>query len=153
MELERTTDYDAVRKILTTRDIYEHMGDDSLPPAEAFSLNVHPDIWYVIVRRGARTIGLFSVLPRCTRCWELHVCMLPDARTHEKWEAARRLPIWLAANTGCKRLVGEVPRTNPPAIYYCTHGIGMKYVGTHPKAFEKYGVLTDLIVLGMPIGR
>ena len=153
MELRRTKDYATVRQILTNRDIYELMGDDYLPRPEAFVVNTHSEIWYVLVRHADRTVGLFSLFPRNACCWDLHVAMLPEADTKQKWAAARDLAPWLSIHTECKRLVGEVPRTNTPAVYYCTHGVGMRYVGTHPKAFQKHGVLTDLIILGMEIGN
>ena len=66
-------------------------------------------------------------------------------------EAARGIVPWLAEHTQCKRLVAEAPRSNKPAMIFCTHGIGMKYVGTHEKAYMKYGKLQDLIVLGREI--
>jgi hypothetical protein len=151
MNFQRTTDYTLVREILTTPDVYEHMADDYTVPREAFAVNVHPEIRYVVVRDRGVIVGLFSFIPRNVHCWELHACMLPGATAREKWKAARELEPWLAERTECKRLVAEVPRTNAPAIYYGTHGIGMRYVGTHPKAFMRFGSLQDLIILGMEI--
>ena len=76
--------------------------------------------------------------------------MLPDAETREKWEAARELAPWLAQHTDCVRLVAEIPRSNKPAIHFAIRG-GMRYVGTHPKAFAKYGKLQDLIIFGREV--
>ena len=152
MEFCRTTDLALVRKILTTPDVYEYMGDDYTPPREEFEPNPHPDIWYVIAACWSAVAGLFTLIPENRHCWKLHVCMLPNASTTEKWTAARGLVPWLEERTDCRRLVAEVPRTNAAAIIYGTHGIGMRYVGTHPKAFMKYGSLQDLIILGREIG-
>jgi hypothetical protein len=140
-----------VRGIFTAPDVYEHLVDDYAPHASDFVVNFHPDIWYVIACHAGGLVGLFSLLPRNRACFELHACMLPDASAQEKWEAARGLAPWIGERTDCRRLVAEVPRSNRPAIYYGTHGIGLKYVGTHERAFMKYGKLQDLIVLGMPI--
>lgn len=151
MNFQRTKDYAMVRQILTAPDVYEHLGDDYTPHASEFSVNAHPDIWYVIACHSGGLVGLFTLIPRNRVCFELHACMLPDACAHEKWEAARGLAPWIGERTDCRRLVAEVPRSNKPAIAFGVHGIGMRYVGTHPKAFMKYGKLQDLIILGMPI--
>lgn len=126
------------------------MGDDFLPPIEKFQVNRHPDIWYLAIHDPL--IGLFSLFPQNRVCWELHVAMLPSASTRKKWEAARQLPAWLAENTECKRLTAAVPACNWPAIIYGTHGIGMRYMGRHDKAFMKHGKLQDLVLLGLSIG-
>jgi hypothetical protein len=152
VNFSRTKDYALVYGILTMKDVYEHMGDDYIGRPEDFTVNRHPDIVYVTACGARGLVGLFSLFPRNRVCWELHACMLPDASTQDKWQAARDLPGWLREHTGCRRLVAEVPRTNAPAIYYGTHGIGMKYVGTHRAAFQKHGKLQDLIILGMEVG-
>jgi hypothetical protein len=152
LEFCRTYDLELVRKILTSPDIYEHMGDDFIGPREEFEPNPHEAIWYVVAARWSAIAGLFTLIPENRVCWKLHACMLPDATTTDKWEAARGLAPWLEERTQCRRLVAEVPRSNKPAIVYGVHGIGMRYVGTHPKAFQKYGRLQDLIILGREIG-
>lgn len=151
VNFQRTKDYAMVRQIFTAPDVYEHLVDDYAPHSSDFAVNAHPDIWYVIACHSGGLVGLFSLIPKNRACFELHACMLPDACAHEKWEAARGLAPWIGERTDCRRLIAEVPRSNRPAIVYGVHGIGMKYVGTHPKAFMKYGKLQDLIILGMPI--
>jgi hypothetical protein len=153
VEFQLTTDYNLVREILTTPDAYEHMGDDYAPPREAYVLNCHPEIRFLLASHAGSIVGLICLIPKNLHCWELHLCMLPSASAREKWETARGLAPWLAERTECKRLVAEAPRSNAPAIYYCTHGIGMKYVGTHREAFMKHGKLHDLVILGMGIGN
>jgi hypothetical protein len=128
------------------------MGDDFLPPAEEFQVNQDVRIWYLEIHDPCGLIGLFSLFPQNRVCWELHVAMLPCARTRMKWAAARELPGWLAQNTECRRLTAAAPASNWPAVTYGTHGIGMRYVGRHDAAFMKDGKLQDLILLGMPIG-
>ena len=152
MEFCRTNDLELVRKILTSPDVYEYMGDDYTPPREEFEPNRRIRIWYLIAGSWSSVTGLFTLIPNNRECWTLHAAMLPNASTTEKWTAARALPAWLEERTDCRRLVAEVPRTNAAAIIYGTHGIGMRYVGTHKKAFMKYGQLQDLIILGREIG-
>jgi hypothetical protein len=153
VELSRITNFALVRDVLTDPVIYPLIGDDYSPPVEEFRVNSHPDIWYVAaLDRHGRAIGMFSLFPQNRVCWEVHVVMLPWASTKEKWKAARALPAWLASHSPCRRLTAAVPADNWPALIYGTHGIGMKYVGRHERAFMKGGQLQDLILLGLSIG-
>jgi hypothetical protein len=150
VEYCRTKDYSLVYGILTMDDVFEHMGDDYIGKPEDFLVNRHPDIWYITACGSHGLVGLFSCFPSNRVCWQVHACMLPDAETREKWEAARELAPWLAQHTDCVRLVAEIPRSNKPAIHFAIRG-GMRYVGTHPKAFAKYGKLQDLIIFGREV--
>jgi len=147
----RTRDLDVVKQVLTARGLYEHMGDDYLPAPEHFVPNDHPEILYVTAMEGRHFTGLFTLIPRNRHCFEIHACMMPEALTEEKWEAARGITRWIGERTECRRLVAEVPSSNRPAIYFGTHGLGMKYVGTHPQCFLRYGKMQDLIILGRGI--
>jgi hypothetical protein len=153
MDLCRITDFDTVRSMLTSPEVYPSIGDDYTPPVEEFKVNEHPHIWYVGVHNASWLwLGMFTLLPQNRVCWEVHAVMMPWAKTAEKWAAARILPDWLAAYTPCKRLTATVPSSNWPALVYGTHGIGMRYVGRQPAAFMKGGKLQDLIILGRSIG-
>jgi len=151
VDFYRTKDLKHVRTILVCPRIYSQMGDDYAPEPEDFTPNQHPDIWYLVAGRSA-LIGLFCLVPQNRVCWEVHVALLPFSKTKERWEAARGLAPWLAQNTPCKRLVASVPSNNWPAIVYGTHGMGMRYVGRHERAFMKEGQLQDLVILGRSIG-
>lgn len=150
MDFQRTKDFELVQRILTLPEIYPLIGDDYTPPVERFKLNEHPGIWYVIVRNADfRKVGMFTLFPLNHICWECHVVMLPEARTRDKWCAARQLVPWLKQHTECERLTAAVPSCNRKAIVYGMQGIGMRYVGRHPKAFRKWGELQDLVLLGI----
>lgn len=150
MQFARTLDLDLVQKLLTHPKIYSLMGDDSLPPREQFEVNRHPAIQYVTVSKSGSSeiIGIFMLCPENTVCWQLHIAMLPWAKTEEKWAAAREFIPWLKDNTGCRRLTAAAPSCNQRAVAYCTHGLGMHYVGRQEQAFLKFGILHDLILLG-----
>lgn len=152
MQFARTHDLDLAHRILTHPKVYSLMGDDSLPPRELFEVNRHPAIQYVTVEARERGIlGMFTLCPENSVCWQLHVAMLPHAKPAEKWSAARGLVEWLE-NTECRRLTAAVPQFNRPAVMYGIQGLGMQYVGRHRKAFAKFGELHDLVLLGRSIG-
>lgn len=148
MKFARTQDLDLVGRILTHPKLYSQMGDDSLPPREQFEVNRHPAIHYVTVEDRGSLLGLFMLCPENSVCWQFHVAMLPQAKTEEKWAAAREFIPWLKENTECRRLTAAAPSCNQRAVTYCTHGLGMHYVGRQEQAFLKFGILHDLILLG-----
>lgn len=150
---ERLRDYSLIYQILTSPTVYGAIGDDYVPADPVFfEVNRHPDIWYVAVYDARGPFGMFTLMPQSRVCWEVHAVMLPRATVRMKWAAARELSGWLATHTECKRLTAAVPANNWPAVIYGTHGIGMRYVGRHDKAFMKGGKLQDLILLGLQIG-
>lgn len=150
MHFNRTNDYGLVYQILTMKDVYEHLGDDFLPAAEDFVVNKHSDAWYVTACHAGGFVGLFSLFPKNRVCFEVHACMYPEARARDKAEAAREFPQWVKEQSDCKRLVAEIPRSNKPALHFAVHG-GMRVVGVHRQAFQKYGRLEDLLILGMSL--
>ena len=152
MHFYRTTNLAFVRSMLTGSEDYDMLGDDTMPVREDFVVNDHPGIWYVVpVSRDDTPMGLFSLFPRNSVCWEGHVMLTNWSSTAERWDAARGLVPWLAEQSECRRLTAEVPSFNRRALAYCTHGVGMKYVGTHERAFLKHRKLWDLIILGRSI--
>lgn len=155
MEYYRTHDYASVRNILTHEEVFPFIGDDYSPfDPEEFEVNEDPRIWYVMARTSSfQRVALFSLIPQNHICWEVHVVILPGTGTTERWNAARELIPWLKYKTECERLVAQVPAGNRPAIVYGTHGLGLRYVGRHSKAFMKNGELQDLVLLGRSVNE
>jgi hypothetical protein len=152
VKFSRITNFEVVREVLTYPTIYPLIGDDYAPPVEEFQVNEHPEIYYLIVLNAdLQKVGMFSLFPANRICWDTHVVMLPVAKAGERWAAARQLVPWLRDHTHCMYLTAAVPACHQQAIVYGTHGIGMRYVGRHPKAFMKWGKLHDLILLGRPV--
>jgi len=150
MEFHRTKNYRWVENILTHPDVYHRIGDDSLPPISEFEVYAHPGIWYVIASNPG-LVGLFTLMPQNSICWELHVVMIGGVSATDKRQAAGGIIPWISRHTPCKRLTAAVPSNNKPAIAYGTHFLGMHYVGRQPKAFLKDGALQDLILLGRAV--
>lgn len=156
MNFYRTRDFNAVHGVLTHPEIYPYIGDDYAPSEpSAFRVNEDERIWYVMARHSKtfQLVGLFSLIPQNHICWEVHAVMVPGALIADKWAAARELIPWLKWETDCERLVAAVPMCNRPAIVYGTHGLGLKYVGRHERAFLKDGQLQDLVLLGRSVNE
>jgi len=153
MELDRITDMDLVRKLITHPSVYCLLTDDYSPPAEEFEVNAHPAIWYVAAMNDDMLIGMFCLFPSNAVCWDVHVIMYPWATPKEKWEAARQLSPWLAQRTICKRLTGSIPASKRQAIVYAAQGFRMHYVGRQERAFMLDGRLQDLILFGREVAK
>jgi RimJ/RimL family protein N-acetyltransferase len=145
---ERTRDYALVRAILTHPAIWPWIGDDFAPPIDQWQPVEDERIWYVVARERGGLLGLFLFLPQSAVCWECHVSMLPEAWGGGALRAGREVIPWLAAHTGCRRLVAQIAASNPRAIRYA-EACGFTRFGINSKSFMKSGKLEDQVLLGL----
>jgi hypothetical protein len=146
---ERTTDYPLVRAILTMPGLYRHMGDDFAPAREAFELNTHPAIWYVLVLgEDGELHGLFSFFPENTICWQVHVAMLRGVSPAVTHLAGQGVVDWLWAHTGCERLIASVPACNRAAVRFGIEAMGLERYGCNEASFQKFGRRWNQILMG-----
>jgi RimJ/RimL family protein N-acetyltransferase len=147
---ERSTNYRLVHAILTAdARSYDAMGDDAAPAREAFRPNESPAIWYVIARADdGRALGLFVFVPLNSILWEIHNCFLPNAWGARALAAGRAVLPWFFAHSTARRIVGATPANNRLAVRYALK-CGMVPYGTNPGAFQKHGVLHDLVLTGI----
>lgn len=149
LTFERTTDYRLIRAIITHPGLYRQMGDDSLPhDPERFEVNQHPGIWWILAWDGHQLLGLFPVYPENAICWQIHVAMLPETTTAQKWRCARRIIPWIWEHTRCRRIVAHVPATNKKAIAFGTHGMKLQIFGRNQQSFLHNGKLDDVVLMG-----
>jgi hypothetical protein len=155
MRFERTQDYSRVRGILTDPGIFRFMGDDFCT-LDDFEVNLHPLIWYVLVRsdqhiisRGG-TIGLFSFFPENPISWWVHVAFFRKIPPSLTCEAGRQIVPWVWKNTPCRRLIASVPAYNRAAVGYGldSKGMNLQQMGTNPASFLKHGKLWDQVLMG-----
>jgi RimJ/RimL family protein N-acetyltransferase len=146
---ERTRDYALIGEIMRHPRVYRHIVDDFAPPRERLEPVRDGRIWYVLARgEEGDPLGLFLFLAQSTVLWECHVCMLPHAWGAPAAEAARAVIPWLWAKTPCRRLVAQVPRTNPLAIRFA-RAAGLREFGVNERSFLKRGELRDQVLLGI----
>ena len=149
MAFERTTDYELVRAILTDPGLYGHMTDDFAPAREAFRVNEHPAIWYVLVRdAGGDLMGMFCFFPESAICWAVHVAMRRGIAPAVTWQAGREIVEWLWAHTGCLRLIASVPVCNRAAVRFGLGAMGLKAYGRNKASSMKGGKLWDQVLMG-----
>ena len=148
LRFKRVYDLELVRAVLSHPRIFPHIGDDYAGPRESFTPNSDYRIWWVEANNDGELLGLFMFLPRSTVLWEMHVSLLPGAWGPPGLRAGRQVIPWVWENTTCRRLIGEVPRSNTLAIRWA-EACGFTRFGVNPRAFMKRGVLEDLVLLGI----
>jgi RimJ/RimL family protein N-acetyltransferase len=147
---ERTHNLELVRLVVTHQKIWPWVGDETFDyESSAYWPNDDPRIWYVTAAAPGRLIGLFTLLPENSVCWQLHVALLPEhwgqRLTHD---AEREFAAWVWENTPCKRIVGSVPAYNPHARR-CVERMGLRPFGVNEKSIRKFGRIWDCTMVGI----
>ena len=137
-----------MRAILTDPGVYSHMTDDFAPEPEAFKVNRHPEIWYVLVLEGTELLGMFCFFPENRICWYAHVALFRGVAREVTWRAGREVVEWLWANTPCLRLIASVPACNRAAVRFGRRAMGLLAYGRNGASFMKGGTLWDQVLMG-----
>jgi len=148
IHIERSTDYDLVRAIMTQPSVYGHLTDDFSPPAADYRPIEGDAIWYVIVWDDNDLLGLWLFVPQNGICWEVHTVLLPLAWGDRARRAAGVMLDWIWKNTPCRRIITNVPRDNRVAYHFAL-AAGMNVYGQNECSFLKNGKLHDQICLGI----
>ena len=153
MTFTRTRDLELIRSIATHPKVWPTLGDDLVVDPEQWTPVLHDGIWYVLVEEDGRVRGMFIFFPENSVCWQVHVCMLPEA-----WGASARAMkevfVWLWRQTPCLRITGSVPVWNAPAIH-CALRAGMEPFGVNRHSSLKNARLHHQLLLGIsrPAGK
>jgi RimJ/RimL family protein N-acetyltransferase len=146
--LERTFDYDLVRRIVTHPKIYPHISDDNSPKAEDWQPFQSEVVWYILVKLDDAPAGVFTFTPHNAVCYEVHTCLLPAIYGKNSVLAGIAVIQWMFANSPCRRIITNVPSYNILALRFAHNG-GLKEFGVNEKSYLKNGVLFDQIMLGV----
>lgn len=146
--LERTTDLEAIRAIMTSETIYPQITDDFSPGPEEFRPPESPLIWYVLAKDGEEILGLFMFVPRNGVCFEVHNYLLPNSWGERAKEAGKGVLEWIWKNTECRRVFGTTPAYNRLAVKFAI-GAGMELIGVNRASILKGGMLHDQVLTGM----
>jgi RimJ/RimL family protein N-acetyltransferase len=144
MRFERTNDMEAVRRIVTTPEIYRWLVDDNCPAAEDFRPEQSAAVFYVLTYDGPELLGLFGFIPQ-HRSVELHTSLLPTAWGPRAKQAIREVIAWIWDNTECDRILGPVPTDNRLALRFA-RASGMRKSFVKERSFLRGGKLYDQIV-------
>lgn len=144
MRIARTHDMPLVRGILSHPAIWPYIHDDGVTEPNPID---HEELYWLLVDDGAPA-GVFLLHPHNTVTYEIHTCLLPRTWGGQSREAAQLVLRWMFENTGCRKVITNVPADNPLALRFARRA-GLKDEGVNRKSFLKNGVLLDQLVLGI----
>lgn len=148
MRIERTTDRELIRSVVTHPAIYPHVSDDGSPDAGQYEPVIGDSILWLAAWAGDDLAGLFMAHPANTATVEIHTCILPAHRGTGSKAAAMAVLEWLFANTSFHKVITHVPAYNRLARRLAL-SVGMQDEGVNRKSFLKGGVLQDQYLLGI----
>lgn len=149
MIFTQTRDFDLVHQIVTHPKLYPWLSDDFSPSAEEYSPVDHASVRYVLVHDDRGLLcGLFMFVSHSPVLWEVHTCLLPSSWGDTARQAAREVAEWVWHNSGCQRIVTQVPEYNRLARRLAL-AAGMTEYGRNPRCFQKRQQLHDEILLGL----
>jgi RimJ/RimL family protein N-acetyltransferase len=150
--IERTKDWELIKRIVTDKSVYSKVSDDESPAAKDWQPSQHEQAYYLLVKNGIDELGIFYVAPQNGVTYQVHTCLLPHAYGPKAAVAAKELLDWVFENTNCERLVTEIPEYNSLALRFALKA-GMEKYGYNPKSFKKDGVLHGVMMLGISKGK
>jgi hypothetical protein len=102
--VERTRDWELVKRIVTHPKIYPYVKDDFAPPPEKWEPIQHEHVVHLLCRDDHMVVGLFVLIPENAVCWEVHTNILPIAYGEKATECGRAGIKWVFENSICKRI-------------------------------------------------
>ena len=151
IDLSQTKNLELVREIVTDPAIYPFVSDDGSPKPEEWKA---PEaLTYCLVKDGDEILGVW-IFRKCNAVtWEVHTCLLSNARGKRGYQALKMLPEWAWNNLeGAQRIITEVVEDNQPALVFALRA-GMDKFGVNKKSYLKGGKLLDAILLGISRGE
>lgn len=148
LSISPSTDYDLICSVVTHHEVYPRLIDDFSPPADQYQPNENPALLYLVARDGTELLGLWMFAPENGVCSQVHTALLPTCRGKRAVHAVRAMLAWVWQNTGCERIVTNVPADNPSALVFAKWA-GMKVIGVNEKSFQRNGKLLDQTILGL----
>lgn len=145
--VERTFDFELVKSYITHPRVYEHVSDDSCPPASEFQPCESGMVIYALVRFDGEPAGVFMLVTENAVTLQVHTCLGPNA-WGKSVEAAKAAAEWVFSTTKFLRLNTQVPVCNKLAERLALKA-GMTQYGLCPKSFLKNGRLWDIGLYGM----
>ena len=148
MRIERTTDPELIRYVITHESIYSHVADDGSAARDDYEPVIADQIYWLAIRDGQQVAGLFMVHPWNSATVEIHTCILPPWRGIKAREAASLVLAWIFNKTAFQKVVTHVPAPNRLAKKLALDA-GFSIEGVNRKSFLKNGQLFDQAILGI----
>ena len=146
----RLFDCQLIKDTITNPKVYPYVSDDFSPCAEDYQPQIHDAILYLGVFHDEEYRGLFMLHPINGVTYEIHTCLLPNARGRAR-DYVNMVFKWFWDNTSAVRLVTQIPEYNRLANKLA-HDVGMVEYGLNPKSYQHDGELHDIHMMGISRG-
>jgi RimJ/RimL family protein N-acetyltransferase len=120
--------------------IVDYIGDDFT--GEINKIDVEKHLFLL-----CGSVGFFLLIPRSSVCYEIHTAFKEPARGERVNKYSEAMFDWLRANTDCRKIVAEIPKTNFRAKAAAIKN-GFVFHGINTKSFMKNGQLIDQLIYG-----
>ena len=145
MQIVQTLDAEKIRATVTHTAIWPHVSDDSCS-VETYAPPLVGFIWLEVV--DVESLGVYLVHPHNFITYEIHTCLLPEARGAKARQAGALVLDWIFTNTPCLKVITQVPESNPLALRYAKR-CGLVVEGNNRQSYIKNGNILDMIQLGI----
>jgi len=147
MHIERTQNPEVITPIVTHQDVWEWVSDDSCRKEDYKPAIVESCYWLLVIDDG-EVLGAYFLHPHNMVTYEIHTCLLPAAWGKKAREAAKLVLSWMFANTGCMKVITNVPENNERAFAYAKRA-GLSVEGINKSSFMKNGELLNQKMMGI----
>lgn len=148
LRVERTHDYETIRKIAIHPRIYPFIADDFSPMPSLWEPNEDENFYYLMAFKDKWPIGFAAFMPRTGICYEGHFCFLPAAWGKVALECAISMTKWMWEKTLAERLCGEIAGNNRLALSFVL-SCGWEVYGVNARSWQKGGLIFDRICVGI----
>ena len=145
--IERTSDIDTIKSIVSHNDIYPFISDDYSPLATDYEPIIDDSIYWLLIKNSGVLCGLFMIHQSNGITCEVHTCVLPEHRGSKTILYTKNLFDWVFSSTHFKKIITHVPSFNRAALLLAEKS-GMKREGINRLSFLKTGQIYDQFLLG-----
>jgi RimJ/RimL family protein N-acetyltransferase len=148
IKVERTDDYELIRRLAIHPAIFPHISDDFTDKADQWKPIESDFVRYLIAQDSEGVIGFSVFMPTTWAHWTAHVAFLPRSYGPKAISAFREMLAWMWKHTSACRITGEICQENRRAIQFAVRA-GFKQYGVNGKSRLRGGVLRDQVCLGI----
>ncbi len=142
--VERTLDVGICLAILTDKDIFEAISEDTAT-LDDLRVDVLTDYW-LNIELDKQSIGVVQFKRMFNKCFEAHIHILPEFRKDHSINAGQLILIWCKENIQGSLLYTTVPEFCPNVKNWLVN-FGFIEQGILPKAWFKHGQQNDMTIL------
>lgn len=144
MIVERTLDVGICLDVLTNKDIFDAISEDTAT-IEDLKVDVLQDYW-LKVDVDCEVVGVVQLKRMFNKCFDCHIHILPEFRKEYSLMAGEVILGWCVGNLSGSLLYTNVPEFCPNVKSFLLK-FGFTEQGILPNAWFKNGKLNDMTIL------